>query len=173
MYVLLNFPTLLISYAHFLVLLSPFLPLFFSSFLSSINISWGHRVILSVALKNYSCCLRPLIWKFHSSCPMALQLKKLPICKWLLRITQDVQNSFILYFHFINLCHCYSWYLLLCLHVYLCALSPCDITSNAVRVSTVFHQGMLLFSLIHRNVPSSCFSPQFLSRPFPSTPGLL
>ena len=137
------------------------LPLFFSSFLSSINIYWGHKVILSVALKNYSCCLRPFIWKFHSSCPMALQLKKLPILKRLLRITQDVQNSFILYFHFINLCHYYSWYLLLCLHVYLCALSPCDITSNAVRVSTVFHQGTLLFSLIHRNVPSSCFSPQF------------
>ena len=57
---------------------------------------------ITCSTENYSCCLRCLIWEFHSSHPMTLKLKKQPIQKQLLRVTQDLHNSFILSFHFIN-----------------------------------------------------------------------
>jgi len=58
---------------------------------------------ITCSTENYSCCLRCLVWEFHSSRPMTLQLKKPPIQKQLLRVTQDLHNACILYFRFINL----------------------------------------------------------------------
>lgn len=122
-----NFPTtvdLICSYPSFSLLLSVF-----SSFLSSINIYCRHKALLSVAVKNYSCCLRTLISSILNI-QLPFNSKNFPETQFL-TITQDLPNSSILYFHFINLSYIIIHYTSLpCFHVYLRAPFPCDIKSN-------------------------------------------
>lgn len=116
------------SDAHFLVSLSISLCVLF--FLSSSNF-WKHTVTVSVVLKNYSCCLRPLSWEFHfSHCnDITTQETAQPgmIAKNNSIFSQLSRNSFILYIHFMNpsliIIHdTYPpW-----LHIYFCALFTYD-----------------------------------------------
>lgn len=165
-----NTPSLWTSYAHFLLLFSPSLPLFLRSFLlqlatedTKLHYLWHWRIILAV---------RTLISEFHFRHPMTLQLKKLPRHTRLLIITQDLQNLF-LYFYFISLLfiiiHCTY---LLCLHVYSYALFSSNIKSIASQPfgedQVILNQmeldyllssikEHLFFSLFHRNIHGSCF----------------